>query len=171
MRLMAASWIMAADRWGWFRSRGPGGGGARPGLPACPSTPTTSASSPSSTRPPARCGPRNLQSTRLRTAAEEHRRHPRQAETPGQARHPHRDRPRQLRQEAVTDQSTDQQPCPTFTSKRTSTHGRPSQTSMYATTMMESSVVGCFRAPGSWRHVSCLPEPCTSAAMTCSKTV
>lgn len=51
----------------------------------------------------AAAGQGRLRSPRPRTAAEERRRHPRQAETPGRTRGPHRGRHRQLRQGAIAD--------------------------------------------------------------------
>ncbi|MFJ8509864.1 transposase [Streptomyces avermitilis] len=70
-----------------------------------------------------------MRSPRPRAAAEEHRRHPRQAETPGQARRPHRGRRRQLHQEAVASRiPATSTPAPNLSRKRTSPHEPTSET-------------------------------------------
>nr|WP_232839070.1 hypothetical protein [Streptomyces triticisoli] len=68
---------------------------ASPDLPDHPDHPRILAAFHQATGPLS--GPRRPRSPRPRTAAEEHRGPPRQAETPGQTRHAHRDRHRQLR--------------------------------------------------------------------------
>lgn len=97
---------------------------------------------------------------RPRSAAEERRRHPGEAEAPGQTRHPHRSRHRQLHQEAVAGAAAST-PAPSITWKGTSLNEPPSQSILEIGTAVptaEADVyalgVTFFISATGWRHVS-----------------